>query len=162
MFQTCSIALATTGLLIVGVAIVLNQLELHSPDEHEVQREGSELSLVRPRILPCSCGEEVANITDSDLYLRYILGEIDGRHLMTAPERHLRCNPTQAQFIVDDGFPPIVVDGVFDKRCQDDASVREREVRVTQGWRRLQEVRKLGIPISEYPLEDVREGRKNN
>ena len=37
------------------------------------------------------CGQDVADIRDSDLYLRFVIGEIDARQLMTAPERHLRC-----------------------------------------------------------------------
>jgi hypothetical protein len=98
------------------------------------------------------CGEEVHDITDSDLYLRYILGEVQARHLMTAPERHLRCNPTLAQFIVDPDFAPVVVEGPFDKRNLDPTEVATRESTITKAWRRLQEVRQLGIPISEYPL----------
>ena len=42
------------------------------------------------------CGEEVHVITDSDLYLRYVLGEVASRDLLAAPERHLACNPTTA------------------------------------------------------------------
>ena len=99
------------------------------------------------------CGQDVADITDSDLYLRYVIGEIDSRQLMSAPERHLRCNPVQAQFIVDPGFDPVVMDGPFDKRLLDAAEVRRREDLVTRGWRRLQEVRRLGLPISAYPLD---------
>lgn len=98
------------------------------------------------------CGEAVASITDSDLYLRYIIGEIATAELMNSPERHLRCNPTQAQFIVDEGFAPVSVEGAFDKRLLDPGQVAERENLVTRGWRRLQDVRSLGIPISEYPL----------
>jgi hypothetical protein len=103
------------------------------------------------------CGEEVANIADSDLYLRFVLGEIDARHLLAAPERHLRCNPTQAQFIVDDDFEPVSVDGPFDKRQLDSEYVAQQEELVTRAWRRLQEVRSLNIPISEYPLPEVLE-----
>ena len=98
------------------------------------------------------CGSDVADITDSDLYLRYIIGEIDSRALLSAPERHLRCNPVQAQFIVDDRFEPVVVEGPFDKRLLDPVNVHQREELITRGWRRLQEVRKLGLPISQYPL----------
>src|SRR3990172_8703731 len=94
------------------------------------------------------CGQDVADITDSDLYLRYVIGEIDSRQLMSAPERHLRCNPVQAQFIVDPGSDPVGVDGPFDARLPDAAEVRGREALVTRGWRRLQEVRRLGLPIS--------------
>lgn len=102
------------------------------------------------------CGNDVGEITNSDLYLRYILGLVTPRELFNARERHLRCNPVQAQFIVDERFaPPVVVEGPFDKRTQDAASVREQEDRVTRGWRRLQEVAGSGIPIGEYPLPDV-------
>lgn len=107
------------------------------------------------------CGEEVEEITDSDLYLRFVLGEIDARNLLTAPERHLRCNPTQAQFIVDDQFPPVSVEGPFDKAKLDSDYVSEQEARTTRAWRRLQEVRSLGIPISDYPLPEVLERQQN-
>lgn len=106
------------------------------------------------------CGEEVADVTDSDLYLRFILGEIDARFLMTAPERHLRCNPVQTQFIVDDRFAPVTVEGPFAKENLDPADVARREEWVTRGWRRLQEVATLGIPIAEYPLPEVLQRRK--
>src|SRR5436309_323737 len=97
------------------------------------------------------CGVDVPDITDSDLYLRYVLGEIEARQLMTAPERHLRCNPVMAQFIVDPQFEPVVVEGPFDKRSLDPAEVAQREERTTRAWRRLQQVRSLGLPISDYP-----------
>ena len=58
------------------------------------------------------CGPDVADITESDLYLRYVLGEVDPETLHVAPERHLRCNPTLAQFIVAEGFAPVVVEGL--------------------------------------------------
>ena len=98
------------------------------------------------------CGDEVEDITDSDLYLRFVIGEIEARHLMTAPERHLRCNPVLAQFIVDPGFEPVQVEGPFDKRLLSPAETAAREEFTTRGWRRLQEVRELGLPISDYPL----------
>ena len=62
----------------------------------------------------------------------------------------------QAQFIIDERFAPVVVEGPFDKRLQDPVAVREQEERVTRGWRRLQEVAGYGIPITEYPLPEVR------
>ncbi len=99
------------------------------------------------------CGMEVEDITGSDLYLRYVLGEVEARFLMTAKERHLRCNPVAAQFINDPGFEPISVEGPFDKRNLDPAEVAQREERTTRAWRRLQEVRSLGLPISDYPLD---------
>ncbi len=103
------------------------------------------------------CGEDVGEITDSDLYLRYILGLIKPRELFNARERHIRCNPVQAQFITDERFVPVVVEGPFDKRTQDSVSVREEEERVTRGWQRLQEVAGSGTPIGEYPLPEFRE-----
>lgn len=102
------------------------------------------------------CGDEVAEICDSDLYLSYIVGLVDSRALLARPERHVRCNPVQAQFIVDERFAPITVEGPFDKRQLDPEYVRAQDDLVTRGWRRLQEVAGLGISISEYPLAEVR------
>lgn len=102
------------------------------------------------------CGEEVEDLTQSDLYLRYVTGEVPARVLMTARERHLRCNPTLAQFIVDPTFEPVVVEGPFDKRQLDPADVARRDDLVTRGYRRLRELRELRLPISEYPLDDVK------
>ena len=100
------------------------------------------------------CGQEVPNITVSDLYLRYVIGEVSGRQLLAAPERHIRCNPTLAQFIVADGFPPVTLEGPFSKEFLDPADVQRREALVTRGWKRLQEVRRLGLSIPEYPLSE--------
>ena len=105
------------------------------------------------------CGEEVAEITDSDLYLRYVIGEVAARQLLSTPERHIRCNPTVAQFIVAPGFDPMRVEGPFDKRELAPDEVARRESLITRGWKRLQEVRSLGLAISEYPLPDVRRER---
>lgn len=101
------------------------------------------------------CGEDVAEITDSDLYLRYIVGMLDPEVLHTTPERHIRCNPAVAQYIVARDFEPVVVDGPFDKRQLDSAYVAEREALLTRGWQRLNDVIRLGVPIIEYPLPEV-------
>ncbi len=102
------------------------------------------------------CGEEVEDITASDLYLRYVLGEVDPEVLHVAPERHLRCNPTLAQFIVDETFEPVAVEGFFGKQGLDPAFVKDEEARVTRGYRRLKEVfLEEGMPITEYPLPGV-------
>lgn len=101
------------------------------------------------------CGEEVESIQDSELYLRYVIGEIPLEVLHTAPERHLRCHPTFSQFIVDVSFqPPCSIEGVFDKRNLDPAFVSEREVLVTKGYRRLIELQNQpeAINITRYPL----------
>lgn len=103
------------------------------------------------------CGEDVADLTDSDLYLRYIVGMLDPEVLHTTPERHIRCNPALAQYIVAKDFEPVVVDGPFAKRQLDPAFVAERDELITRGWRRLNEVVHLGAPIIEYPLPEVRE-----
>jgi hypothetical protein len=107
------------------------------------------------------CGQDVAEITDSDLYLRYVLGEVEPEQLHRVPERHIRCNPALAQFIVDPAFSPIPYDGPFAKEHLDPDYVAEQEERVTRGWRRLREVQALGIPIIEYPLPEVRAGWRN-
>lgn len=100
------------------------------------------------------CGRDVEEITDSDLYLRYVLGEVDPETLHNRPERHIRCNPTQAQFIVDQEFEPVTVEGPFGKAELDPAFVAEEEGRVTRGFRRLLEIATWpeGVPITDYPL----------
>ena len=103
------------------------------------------------------CNLEVGEITESDLYLRFVLGEVQPEQLHLLPECHILCNPSLAQFIVDPAFPPIVCDGAFAKQFLDTAFVAEEEARVTRGWRRLQELPALGVPIIEYPLPEVRE-----
>jgi hypothetical protein len=102
------------------------------------------------------CGQDVAEITESDLYLRYVLGEVDPETLHVRPERHILCNPTLAQFIVVEGFEPIVVAGAFAKSQLDAEFVAAEEARVTRGYSRLREVLQLGLPITEYPLPEIR------
>jgi hypothetical protein len=102
------------------------------------------------------CGQDVEAITASDLYLRYVLGEVDPLRLPTERERHIVCNPAMAQYIVDAAFSPVVCEGVFAKANLDGDFVRQEEERVTRGWRRLQEIPHLGIPLTEYPLDEVR------
>src|SRR5205809_2243784 len=91
------------------------------------------------------CGQEVAEITDSDLYLRYVLREVPPEQLHLLRERHIRCNPALAQYIVDPAFPPVSCEGLFGKAMMDAAFVAAEEARVTRGWRRLQEIPGLGI-----------------
>lgn len=102
------------------------------------------------------CGKDVGEITDSDLYLRYVLGEVPAEQLHLLPERHIRCNPTLSQYIVDPAFAPIRCEGVFAKEFLDPVFVAEEEARVTRGWQRLQAIPTLGIPIIEYPLPELR------
>ena len=102
------------------------------------------------------CAGDVAELTESDLYLRYVLGEVDPERLHVLPERHIRCNPTLAQFIVADGFEPVPVEGAFAKSELDPAFVEREEIRVTRGSLRLQELQRLEVPITEYPLPEAR------
>ncbi len=102
------------------------------------------------------CGGDVEELTDSDLYLRYVIGMVDPETLHTTRERHIRCNPVLAQFIVDDRFEPVVAEGNFDKRQLDPGYVWQREVLVTRGWRRLREIAGSDLPIVEYPLPEVK------
>lgn len=101
------------------------------------------------------CGLEVEVITDSDLYLRYILGDVPPLALPRSRERHLRCNPAISQYIVDGNFSPVMCDGVFDKRQLDPEYVAEEERRISRAWRRLQEIPRLGLTIPEYPFPEV-------
>jgi hypothetical protein len=98
------------------------------------------------------CGAEVEDVTQSDLYLAYVLGEVPAEELHLRKERHVRCNPERAQYVVDPAFAPVVCEGSFDKRTLDGDYVAEEEARVTRGWRRLQQIPTLGVPITEYPL----------
>jgi hypothetical protein len=102
------------------------------------------------------CGREVEEIIESDLYLRFVLGEVDPETLHTQPERHLACHPALAQFIVADGFAPVEAGGLFAKSQLDPAFVAGEEARVTRGYLRLRELPGLGLPLVEYPLPEVR------
>jgi hypothetical protein len=102
---------------------------------------------------PCDvCGKDVEAITESDLYLRYVLGEVPLERLHLHPERHIRCNPAVAQYIVADGFEPVPCDGPFDKRHLDAEYVQAEEQRISRGWRRLRDIPTLRLAIPEYPL----------
>ena len=101
------------------------------------------------------CGADVEEITDSVLYLRYVLGEVEWDDLNRAPEKHIRCDPVLAQFIVSDLFPPVKVDGVFSKAGLDPEFVQAEEARVTSGFLRLREVAAANLPIYEYPLSQA-------
>lgn len=98
------------------------------------------------------CGRDVEGITESDLYLRYVLGEVPLELLHRLPERHIACNPALAQYIADPAFCPIACDGTFSKAGLDPEYVRAEEERVTRGWRRLMAIPTLGLTVPEYPL----------
>ena len=113
----------------------------------------------------CSvCGKDVEAITDSELYLRFVIGLLDPELLHATPEKHIRCNPTLAQFIVAEDFEPVVVGDEFSKTRLDADYVKTREELVTRGWQRLQEIKSLGeVSILEFPLaENVARMKKEN
>ena len=102
------------------------------------------------------CGTDVGEITDSDLYLRYVLGEVPPEQLHVSRERHIRCNPSLAQFIMDPAFEPVRCQGPFAREALDASWAAEEERRVTRAWKRLQELPGLGLPILDYPLPEAR------
>src|SRR5262249_5966496 len=106
------------------------------------------------------CGQGAGEITASGLYPRHVPGEVPPEVLHRLPERHVRCNPVLAQFITDPAFPPVRCEGPFAKEALDPAHVAEEEARVTRGWRRLQELPRLGLTIVEYPLPEVQEAMR--
>lgn len=100
------------------------------------------------------CGKDVEQLVQSDLYLRYVIGEVDPETLHTQPERHIRCNPTLAQFIVDESFVAVTVGGDFGKQQLDSDFVQQREALVTRGWRRLAELQDTETSVNQYPLPE--------
>ena len=108
------------------------------------------------------CGEDVANVTQSDLYLRYVIGLVDPEMLHSTPERRIRCNPGLAQFITDSDFEPVVAEGDFAKTKLDPDYVARREELVTRGYRRLSEIKQMqDTSILEFPLPEVIDQLKN-
>jgi len=98
------------------------------------------------------CGCDVEAIVDSDLYLRYVLGEVPLEQLHLLPERHIRCNPALAQYIAEANFPAVACTGPFSKTELDAAYVTIEQQRVSRAWRRLQALPSLGLSLAEYPL----------
>ena len=103
------------------------------------------------------CGLDVTSIIDSDLYLRFVIGELDPETLHTSPERHLRCNPVLSQFIRCDGFERIAVEGDFGAENLDAEFVENRVSLVTRGYLRLQEIAasEHDGDVTRYPLPEA-------
>jgi hypothetical protein len=97
------------------------------------------------------CGKDVETILESDLYLRYLLGEAPLETLHLTAERHIVCNPTVAQYIVAEGFPAMTCDGPFSKSNCDPEFVRDEEHRITTAWKQLQAIPTAQVGIAEYP-----------
>lgn len=105
------------------------------------------------------CGEEVEGLTDSALYLQFVIGWVDPETLHTRRECHLRCHPVLAQFIEDERFgEPVVVSGEFDRRQLDADFVQQRAALVTRGYARLWELRsqRRELTVIDYPLPESR------
>ena len=103
------------------------------------------------------CGNDVTSIVDSDLYLRYVIGELDPEVLHTSAERHIRCNPVLAQFIETDDFGPVQVGGEFSRSRLDQDYAQQRADLVTRGYRRLHEVAGTvgDRDVTQYPLPEA-------
>ena len=103
------------------------------------------------------CGNDVTSIVDSDLYLRYVIGELDPEVLHTSAERHLRCNPVLSQFIEYEDFKPVTVDGEFCKSHLDPKYSKERTELVTRGYARLLQIGATegDRDVTGYPLPEA-------
>lgn len=104
------------------------------------------------------CGEEVDGLTESALYLQYVIGWIDPETLHTRRECHLHCNPALAQFIEDERFTETVtVEGEFERKNLDVEFVRERSALINRGYQRLWDLKtkRRGLTVAEYPLEEA-------
>ena len=66
-----------------------------------------------------------------------------------------------AQFIVAPGWAPVTIEGAFAKAELDSQFVSEEESRVTRGYLRLQELGRLGLPIHDYPLPELRSSSRS-
>ncbi len=100
------------------------------------------------------CGNSVEEITDSDLYLRFLLNEVSAEVLHLEPDCHIRCNLERAQYIVDTTFAPIAEGGIpgpFAKKHLDPIYVAEEEKRVTAAWLKLKTLVDSGQHIVDYP-----------
>ena len=83
------------------------------------------------------CGKYVEHVMESELYLRYVIGAVPIAELPREPERHIRCSPEFAQFIVDPEFLPVTCDDeALDKRRLPDEIRARQETLFTMAWRR--------------------------
>ena len=103
------------------------------------------------------CGSDVSSIVDSDLYLRYVIGELDPEVLHTSPERHIRCNPVVAQFIDHENFTRETVAGELSRDNLDADYVAQRQSLVTRGYARLLEIAATegDRDVTAYPLPEA-------
>jgi hypothetical protein len=103
------------------------------------------------------CGDDVSAIIESDLYLRFVIGELDPEVLHTSAERHIRCNPVLAQFIHHERFERVIVQGAFALENLDKDFTRQRTELVSRGFARLLEVAATDgdRDVTSYPLPEA-------
>jgi hypothetical protein len=103
------------------------------------------------------CGNDVSSIVESDLYLRFVIGELDPEVLHTSPERHIRCNPVLAQFIDHENFAPLILSSDLAKERLDAEYVAARQTLVTRGYARLLEIASTegDRDVTAYPLPEA-------
>jgi hypothetical protein len=95
------------------------------------------------------CEQYVEDITDSELYLRFVLREVPFEDLFDAPEAHISCVPEIAREITDPVFRRALPESF-----QLAPSSPERAARVTAAWQRLQGLIGSGLAVQEYPLPE--------
>lgn len=104
------------------------------------------------------CGKEVEDIVDSELYLLFVIGEVDPETLHTQRECHLRCNPQLSQFIDDQRFlPAVVLETAFSKSNLDQEFVNQRSQLINRGYQRLWDIfeTEIGVAVVDYPLPEA-------
>lgn len=109
------------------------------------------------------CGQDVSSIVDSDLYLRYVIGELDPEVLHTTPERHIRCNPVLAQFIAHADFEAVRIASDLSRENLDTQYVANRELLVSRGYQRLLDITATtgDRDVTGYPLPEAIEKYKS-
>lgn len=107
------------------------------------------------------CGEPVEKLSDSALYLQFVIGWIDSGLLQSRRECHLRCVPTLAQFVEHPDFEPVEIEGDFDRRLLDPDLAAKRQELVSAGYERLRILQKKrkGLAIEEYPLPETEQAQ---
>ena len=103
------------------------------------------------------CGNDVTRLIDSDLYLRYVIGELDPEVLHTHSERHIRCNPVLAQVIEHKAFDAVSLEGDLSREALDPEFVRSRVQLVSRGYKRLLEIAASEgeRDVTAYPLPEA-------
>ena len=101
------------------------------------------------------CGQDVEEITDSVLYLRYVMGEVPWDHLNRAPRHIFVATRHSLNSSWTTRSSPCSCDGTFAKEQLDPEFVKTEEERVTLAYRRLRELAATNLPIAEYPLPHV-------